>query len=108
MVKKGDVILETTNKLNSFKVKSSVFRSVCETMELKLREWIVKMRSEGKCLGGDEIKRRGFYLYNEIHPLVPSVDPVCNDERVRFVASDGWFRGFLSRRKLSYRRVTTF
>lgn len=71
-LKKGDQILESKHKRTSFKVKSSVFRCVCESMELQLKEWVVKGRSEGKCLSGDEILKEALKLYNEIHPLPPS------------------------------------
>ena len=108
-IKKGDLILNSTDKRNSFKTKPQVFRSVCEAMELQLKEWILTSRSDGKCLSGDVIQKEAVKLYNQIHPLVPHNNngSICVEPRVNFVASGGWLQNFCKRRHFAYRRVST-
>jgi hypothetical protein len=67
-------------------------RVVHPEMEKQLYAWIKDNRLRGACVGGREIKAKARALLNEDSG---------------FQASSGWLAGFLRRRKLSLRRITS-
>ena len=49
-IKKGDELINAKHKRRSLNLKSGKFKSVCEAMEVRIKDWILAKRSEDKCL----------------------------------------------------------
>ncbi len=103
-IKNGDSILQSARKRRAHNiVDRSKFKCICQTMELELKDWILKQRAEGKCVSGDVIQKEAVKLYNQIHGVVPR----CPDTITNFNGSRGWFRNFCKRRGFVLRRVSS-
>ena len=70
-----------------------------EVTEALTYEFIIEQREKGVCLSKKDIQRKALQIHRD-----RATDPIEYDS---FQASDGWFRGFLRRKSLSYRRVTS-
>ncbi len=80
-------------------------------MEIELKNWVLKLRSEGACVSGDAIMKQGVKIYNKIHPIsdqrTDEQQQICSDNRVNFQGSRGWFMNFMKQHNFSYRRISS-
>ena len=89
--KNKDLILNASNKRNSFRLKSGIDRSFCPSMETELKKWINEKREQGSCLDSFAIKQKALELFNNIK----KDDSTYID--ISFASSNGWFRRFCQR-----------
>ena len=65
-------------------------------MQAQLIEWVMENRNQGHCVSGRMIRLRALQILNDKYTI-----------HTNFTASLGWLQRFLTRHKLSLRRVTT-
>jgi hypothetical protein len=85
-------IKETISKASRNKVKRRSFKVEYPEMEAELHSWIKDVRANGGCIDGKTIKRKALKILSG---------------NTSFCASTGWLMRFLSRKRLSLRRITT-
>ena len=60
-------------------------------MEIQLKDWIHRLRSEGACVSGEAIRKQGQQIYEVIHPAseqrTGEQQEICPDNRVNFQGS---------------------
>ena len=104
-----DQLIIQKNKHNRFKNKSSKETCECSITEKQLKVWVVDQRDKGCCIDGNVLIAKAKQLYNEIHPEIEPNNfvPLCHKQRKDFQFSRGWLDGFLRRRELVLRRITS-